>query len=385
MLNRFRDDAVIGFSDLDLRVYTSRLLGEVADLVLHGGGNTSLKVDDVLYVKGSGWDLATITEDGFSPVKLSTLIELANLDSLSDSDMVNYQKKALIKDAPNPSIEAIVHAILPYKFIDHTHSDAIVTITNTPKAKEILFELFGETIIIVDYVKPGFDLAKAIQKVIKDVNLEKVEAIILLNHGVFTFSNSAKDSYSKMVDIVTKAEKYLQNYEPKLLDFEFKSCDESKIKEAILEIYGTDYLFETLQNSLIQAFSNLKNLKESLELGTLTPEHVIRIKRKPLITTIDTIKQDLNNYIQDYKDYFFRNKKDEIMLEPFPKWIVIRDCGAVFVGKSEKEIKIIKDIALHNAKAILIANSISNWKALDEKEMFAIEYWELEQMKLKAK
>lgn len=134
-------------SDLELRVFTSNLLGRSDELVLHGGGNTSVKSkvsgEDILYVKGSGWDLVSIEKEGFAPVKLDTLIEMAKLDSLSDSDMVSQQKAAMIdKSAPNPSVEAILHAIIPFKFVDHTHADAVVTISNNTNGIENIKKFF---------------------------------------------------------------------------------------------------------------------------------------------------------------------------------------------------------------------------------------------------
>ena len=142
--NRFNAKEAEGLDDLGMRVYTSRLLGADQDLVLHGGGNTSVKIDDLLYVKGSGWDLGSIEKEGFSPAKMDALLSLLEYDTLSDSDMVRYQKEALTdKSAPNPSIEAILHALIPYKFVDHTHADAIVTISNTVNGKTLIESLLS--------------------------------------------------------------------------------------------------------------------------------------------------------------------------------------------------------------------------------------------------
>ncbi|MGI9543264.1 MAG: class II aldolase/adducin family protein, partial [Cyclobacteriaceae bacterium] len=190
---------------LKLRVYTSRLLGQEEDLVLHGGGNTSVKVseknifgqdEDILYVKGSGWDLGTIEEAGFAPVKMSTLLQMAQLDALNDMDMVKNQRAAMTNpSAPNPSVEAILHAIIPYTYVDHTHADAVVTISNTADGPQRIKDLFGDKLLIVPYVMPGFTLAQEIYKMTKDIDWDEIEGMILLNHGVFTFNNDAKLSY----------------------------------------------------------------------------------------------------------------------------------------------------------------------------------------------
>ena len=218
MRNKWNDEDAnkLGNNLLKLRVYSSQLLGREEDLVLHGGGNTSVKTketnifgdeEDIIYVKGSGWDLATIEEAGFAPVKLNTLLQMAELDQLTDVEMVNYQRTAMTNpSAPNPSVEAILHAIIPYTFVDHTHADAVVTISNTSNGEERIEELFGNNMLIVPYVMPGFLLAKKIFKLTRNTDWKKIEGMILLNHGVFTFHNDAKVSYEKMIETVTKAE-----------------------------------------------------------------------------------------------------------------------------------------------------------------------------------
>ena len=161
--------------DIALRVYTSRLIGADPSLVLHGGGNTSVKSVttnavgeeiNVLYVKGSGWDLDTLEPPGLPGVQLDHLIKLRNLDCLSDEDMVNEQRTHLLDaTSPNPSVETLLHAFLPHKFIDHSHADSILVIANQPNAKSLCKNIYGETMGIVPYIMPGFDLAKAAAEV----------------------------------------------------------------------------------------------------------------------------------------------------------------------------------------------------------------------------
>ena len=209
-------------SSLARRVYTSRLLGQDPSLVLHGGGNTSVKIteknlvnqdEEILYVKGSGWDLEFIEEAGFSPVRMSHMLQLSKLDSLSDPQMVNELKTQLTdSSAPSPSVETILHAALPFKFVDHTHADAVVTITNTANGVERINEIYGESVVIIPYVMPGFDLAKEVVKIFSEQFSEKTEGMILMNHGIFTFGNSAKESYDRMIKLVSKAEDYLMTH-----------------------------------------------------------------------------------------------------------------------------------------------------------------------------
>ncbi|MBE9562926.1 MAG: class II aldolase/adducin family protein, partial [Proteobacteria bacterium] len=221
MNNLWNDSEASNYQDdLAVRVYTSRLLGQESALVLHGGGNTSVKSsatnifgesEELLYVKGSGWDLATIEPAGFAPVKLSVLKQMAKLSELSDLDMVQTQRSAMTNpSAPNPSVEAILHAIIPFKYVDHTHADAVVTITNTADGMERIKQIYGNRILIVPYVMPGFVLAKQVYDITKNVDWNQLEGMILLNHGVFTFADNAKTSYTNMVNLVTEAENYLQ-------------------------------------------------------------------------------------------------------------------------------------------------------------------------------
>ena len=188
-------------TDLDLRVYTSRLLGQDSSLVLHGGGNTSVKstatnlfgeVEDILYVKGSGWDLATIEAEGFAPVKMEMLLKMAELKELNDPDMVKYQRLAMTNpSAPNPSVEAILHAIIPFKFVDHTHTDAVVTITNTEGGEDKIKKLYGDKVLIIPYIMPGFVLAKLIYDMTRDIDWSKLEGMVLMNHGLFKIGRAS--------------------------------------------------------------------------------------------------------------------------------------------------------------------------------------------------
>ncbi|MEW8430761.1 MAG: bifunctional aldolase/short-chain dehydrogenase, partial [gamma proteobacterium symbiont of Ctena orbiculata] len=207
-------------SELALRVYTSRLLGSDPSLVLHGGGNTSVKIseknlfdetEEILYVKGSGWDLASIEAPGFTPVRMNHLLKLAQLESLSDSEMVNQLKTHQTRaTAPTASVEAILHAVLPYKYVDHTHADAIVTLTNTPRGEEIIRQLYGDRVVIIPYVMPGFDLAKSVARLFPCSAHEETQGMVLMNHGLFTFGDSAQLAYERMIQLVDEAERHLQ-------------------------------------------------------------------------------------------------------------------------------------------------------------------------------
>lgn len=243
MKNLWNDnDAKSYKSDLALRVYTSNLLGQSDELVLHGGGNTSVKStidgEDILYVKGSGWDLVSIKEEGFPAVKLDTLLDMSQLETLSDIDMVNGQKEAMIdKSSPNPSVEAILHALIPYKFVDHTHADAVVTISNSNSGIENISKIYPN-FLIVPYVMPGFILAQTIHNMTKDnFDWKKCEGIILHNHGIFTFDNDSKNSYSKMIDAVSLAENFLNtNANIEIKNINFRDFDTSVFTSEFMNI-----------------------------------------------------------------------------------------------------------------------------------------------------
>ena len=387
MKNLWNDKEAQKFNnDLDLRVYSSNILGKNDELVLHGGGNTSVKIDDILYVKGSGWDLVSIKAEGFASVNLEGLKQMAKLKKLSDKDMVSKQKELMInKSAPNPSVEAILHSIIPFKFVDHTHADSIVTITNSKNGEEYIKKLYPN-FLIVPYIMPGFILAQKIYQMSKDLDWEECDGIILHNHGIFTFDNDAKKSYTKMINSVTIAEDFLDKFAK--LDLEKKNRLEMvnfRDLKIILEKIKGYKLFMIHNNSILaQYFATQKDLKSFVSRGVLTPEHILRTKRVPLILNQnDNIEEVVKKYQDDYLDYFKKFVKDEIMLNSAPNWIVVENIGIISLGKNEKEAKIIADINEHTIKAILRADMLGGFESISLKDSFDMEYWELEQMKLK--
>lgn len=368
-------------SDLDLRVYTSNLLGRSDELVLHGGGNTSVKSivdgEEILYVKGSGWDLVSIKTKGFAPVKMSTLLEMAQLKNLSDTDMVAKQKEAMIdKTAPNPSVEAILHALIPFKVVDHTHADAIVTISNSKNGVKHIEKLFPN-FLIVSYVMPGFILAQKIHEMTKgDFDWDACEGIILHHHGIFTFDDDAKKSYDKMIEAVTKAEKFLDEYAlVDLVEVKAKTFDVDDLK--------IDKFMHINQTSLALHYASLENLRASVTRGVLTPEHIIRTKRIPLVIEDGDAEDALKHFKVAYETYFNAYKRDEIMLDPNPKYAVIQDFGVVSFGKTQKEADVINDVVSHTMMAVLRADKLGGYQSISISDSFDMEYWELEQAKLK--
>jgi len=390
MTNLYNENDTKDFkTDLDYRVYTSQLLGRSDELVLHGGGNTSVKsvVEDteVLYVKGSGWDLVTIEPQGFPAVELQFLKDMARLTELSDSDMVDAQRKAMLdKSAPNPSVEAILHAIIPFKFVDHTHADAIVTITNNDFGKYNIEELFPN-FLVVDYIMPGFILAHTIYKLTRDIDWDKCEGIILLNHGIFTFDDDPKKSYDKMIDAVSKAEEFLDDSANLVIEkyMPRATLDIQKLQEIISEAKGYDAVIKVNQSPLALHYASQRNLQQKTTKGVLTPEHIIRTKRVPLILEDDDIQKAIDSYKDEYIAYYEEFKKDEVCLNPAPNWAVVKNFGTVSFGKTQKEANIIEDVNNHTMRAVLRADILGGFQSISLKDSFEMEYWELEQAKLK--
>ncbi len=387
---------------LALRVYTSRLLGSDPSLVLHGGGNTSVKAtapdifgdeEEVLYVKGSGWDLATIEAPGFAPVRLDALRRMATLEDLSDSAMVTAQRAALTDPyAPNPSVEAILHAIIPFRFVDHSHADAVVALTNTPDGEALVRDLYGPKMLIVPYVMPGFILARKIYEMTLDTDWDALSGMILLNHGVFTFDDDARKSYERHIEIVTIAEGYIGT---RLGDIEkggdgppggsVRLQDLARLRKAVSEARGQATLASLDDSAPVRDFSALSGASELATRGLLTPDHVIRTKRVPLVVSGEGAEKDAADYASAYCDYFARHTDGTLArLDVAPRWALWPGQGSVAFGASPKEIGVIDDIKRHTLRAIGWAEALGGWQPLGEEEIFAIEYWELEQAKLKS-
>ena len=392
-----QEAAKAGDDVLALRVYSSRLLGAEPDLVLHGGGNTSVKdrrpdffggETDVIFVKGSGWDLATIEASGFAPVRMAPLLKMAELAELSDTDMVREQRAAMTDpDAPTPSIEAILHALIPGKFVDHTHADAVVALTNTPDGEQRVRDLYGERVLVVPYVMPGFVLAKTIHEMTRGIDWTSLDGMVLMSHGIFTWGEDAKSSYDQMIDLVTKAEGAHAGCQLASADAVESDGDLlalAEIRKAASEQRGHAVLARWDRSSDAVGFSSLDRVHELATRGPLTPDHVIRTKRTAAILGGDEPEAGIGAFADDYREYFERNGDDSLtMLDPSPRWAVWKGKGTLAFETSIKGAQIVTDLVEHTRKGIQWGEALGGWQALPEKDIFDIEYWELEQAKLK--
>jgi rhamnose utilization protein RhaD (predicted bifunctional aldolase and dehydrogenase)/NAD(P)-dependent dehydrogenase (short-subunit alcohol dehydrogenase family) len=404
MRSRWSDKAAAEYpGPLGLRVYTSRLLGAETALVMHGGGNTSVKLTepdlfgqpvDLLYVKGSGSDLDAITEQGFAPVRLDHLLRLAQLDELTDAQMAEHLRLACTRaDAPAPSVEAILHAILPARYVDHTHADAVLSITNTPSGRKRIEELYGDRVVVIDYVMPGFALARRCAQEFPARRSEATVGMILMNHGVFSFGETAREAYELMIELVTMAEEYLQSCGAWVLPTVGESPDELRarrkstaaaraaVRAEISTHARSPMILTTTCTPRTAAFLARDDHAELAARGPLTPDHVIRTKRVPLIG------RDVAAYATEYERYFERNANRSrlplTMLDPAPRVVVDRELGVMTAGRTARDAVIAADIVTHTLDAIERATLLDEWQALGEGHLFDVEYWELEQAKLK--
>lgn len=397
MKSRWNNQEANNFKDnpLRLRVYTSRLLGLETSLVLHGGGNTSVKalvkdafgdMQEVLYIKGSGWDLATIEEAGFAAVKLQALKRMASFESLSDSNMVSLQRASMLDpNAPNPSVEAILHAIIPFKYVDHSHADAIVTLTNTPNGRRYIEEIYGPEILIVPYVMPGFLLAKKIFELTKNINWKTCKGFVLLNHGLFTFADNAKASYEQHIDLVNQAENFIKSKRIKLAQKHatpFSLEQLAKIRKAVSTTQQSAVVVHVKNDRHSVGFAHLPNVVAIGTKGTLTPDHVIRTKPIPVVIQSEP-EVAIKKYADDYTKYFDRHNKAKLkILDKAPRWAIWPKIGLLTFGRSYQEALITSDIIDHTISSIQVAERLGGWKVLSQRDIFEMEYWELEQAKL---
>ena len=379
-------------------MYSSRLLGREPALVLHGGGNTSVKLNEtnllgeeeaLLYVKGSGADLEHIEASGFSPLRLDPLLKLATLPALSDPEMVNALRTQMTRaDAPTPSVEAILHAILPYRFVDHTHADAVLAVMNSRDGEARIREIYGDSVVIVPYVMPGFDLARAVTERFPAAAGPMTTGMILLHHGVFTFGNTARESYERMIDLVTRAEDYLAKHNawnisaPAVTPVPVPRRRElATLRHEVSRVAGFPLILSAHTDSRSLAYVRRDDLAKLTQQGPATPDHAIRTKRLPLLG------QDVSAYENAYRKYFSaysaQAKQPKTMLDPAPRVLLDPELGVCTLGRSAKEAAIVHDIYSHTMDIQLRAARLGGYQALSPKDIFDVEYWDLEQAKLK--
>ncbi|MCZ6834931.1 MAG: bifunctional aldolase/short-chain dehydrogenase [Planctomycetota bacterium] len=398
-------------------VYASRLLGQNPKLVLHGGGNTSVKTKmldvtgqeiDVVCVKGSGWDLGDIEPQGLPALRLEALCAVAQVDTLSDEDMVNALRCNLLNNAaPTPSVETLLHATLPYKFVLHTHANAVVSLTDQPDGEQLSRELYGDLVTHIPYVMPGFVLAKAV------LNAKcgpRHQGMILINHGVFSFGETARQAYDIMIDLVTRAEERLAENRKSVesIRFPIENIAGPELISPILRgatalhddatpAPARPFIVMHRTNDRIRDYLARPDLDRISQIGVATPDHVIRTKQLPvlleapapnaLVDFATKTRASIDAYTDAYGAYFQRHDQafpgQRDMLDPMPRVVLVRGSGLYTLGKTTQEANVIADLAETTMDVITDAEAIGRYVPVDEAQTFEVEYWSLEQAKLK--
>jgi rhamnose utilization protein RhaD (predicted bifunctional aldolase and dehydrogenase)/NAD(P)-dependent dehydrogenase (short-subunit alcohol dehydrogenase family) len=406
-----------GSEDLALRVYTARLLGGDPRLVLHGGGNVSVKTvlpdllgdrTEVLCVKGSGCDMATLAPAGLPAVRLAPLRRLRERDALPDADMVRIQRANLIDPgAPNPSVEALLHAFLPHKFVDHTHAAAILSLADQPDGAERITDLYGGKIGVVPYVMPGFGLAKQATEIFAAE--PGVEGLVLLKHGLFSFGETARQSYERMIAIVSRAEERLtRGRKPvftagKLPERIACAAEVAPILRGACALHDpavpgahTRFILDFRTGPAIRNFVDGGELSRYAVAGVATPDHTIRTKNYPLIAAAPAAGQlgefagstraAVERFTTEYRAYFARNggtsRPGRREIDPAPRVVLVPGVGLFGLGRTAHDARIAADIAESWVATVTDAEAIGRFESLSEAELFAVEYWSLEQAKL---
>lgn len=411
-------DAERGFGeDVALCAYASRLLGSERHLVLHGGGNTSVKTIatdvfgatiDVLCVKGSGHDLSHIEPEGMPAVRLQPFLKLRARATLSDEDLVSFQRGNLIDStAPNPSVEMLLHAFLPHKYIVHTHANAVLALSDQPDGEKICRDVYDGRVAIVPYLMPGFTLAKKVIEVHEAH--PKVIGLVLHKHGVVGFGETAREAYARMIELVTLAEKHIEGRSNRA--FAIVSWPHSPARAADVApiLRGLAALSVNPEDGTYRRFvATFRNGARALDYvngaelarygqqGVVTPDHVIRTKPKPIILPppeadrLDRFAEAARAAFQDYKtayrEYFARNnaalavKKTE--LDPAPRVALVPGLGIFTFGWTARDARIAADIAEATIEVVTDAERIGRFESLSERDVFDMEYWSLEQAKL---
>lgn len=401
--------------ELALRVYTTRLLGGDPRLVLHGGGNTSVKLETtdlvgdtwpVLHVKGSGWDMGVIEPQGLPAVKMAPLLKARALPRLSDEDMVALQRANLIDPAsPNPSVETLLHAFLPHRFVDHTHSTAILALVDQEDSEAICRDILGPKMGFVPYIMPGFDLAKAAADVFDQDR--SVEGLILDKHGIFTFGDTAQEAYERMIHYVSLAEaavaaKTKTSPAPASPPAPLATAAQiaPMLRGAVAVDQGEgrfDRMVSDFRSSpAILEFLRSPRLEQLARIGVSTPDLSIRIKTGPMVLPApaadtldgyaDVIREKVSAFADDYRHYFQSNDaRDDVkrtMLDPMPRLTLIPGIGMFGHGRTLKDARIASDVGEMWIEAVRGAEAIGAFRPLSHEELFKLEYWSLEQAKL---
>jgi rhamnose utilization protein RhaD (predicted bifunctional aldolase and dehydrogenase)/NAD(P)-dependent dehydrogenase (short-subunit alcohol dehydrogenase family) len=400
--------------DLALLVYATRLLGRDRNLVVHGGGNTSLKAKtpdllgeeaEVIYIKASGADMAEIEPAGLPAVRLAPLRALRARDAIADPELVVFERANLIDPAaPNPSVEIMLHAFLPHKFVAHTHARAVLSVIDQPDGEQKCAKVFGSRLAFVPYLMPGFGLAKKAIEVFERLNPS--DGLILSKHGIVTFGADAREAYERMIEMVTLAEDFLERNR-KTGAAAAARRDAERLAAIAPIIRGAcsqkDDRMEGAWRRLILEFRNGTAVLNALaadvarlrEGGVATPDHTLRTKNWPLVlphaepgklADFETAtRKAAEKFVVHYRDYFARHNKrvggGKIELDALPRIALVPGLGVFGLGRTKQDAVIAADIAEEWMAVVTDAERTGRFESISEADMFDVEYWSLEQAK----
>ncbi|MBZ0096173.1 MAG: class II aldolase/adducin family protein [Sulfuricella sp.] len=378
-------------SELALRAYTSRLLGGEKALVMYGGGNTSVKLqengEDILYVKGSGADLAHVTEKDFAPVRLAAVRSLIERDAMSNAEMGAHFRAALTNpQAPRPSIETILHAALPFKWVEHTHADAILAVADTDHGERHIRAAFGDAVVIVPYRHSGFELAKACHEAFLRETTAKTIGMVLMHHGIFAFGSSARESYERMIALVTRAEDYLKSRGAWDIPLRFPPAQPASsqdmlalaaLRRDISHAAGFPLVTTLSSDPMSLAFARRPDLESLSQRGPATPQHAIFTKRVPMIG------RDVTAFSAAYRRYLAENAPEQAARLPdaAPRIALDPAWGLISAGITPFYADAAAEIYRHSMKIQSRAEALEAYASLPPREVLAaeIEYGGFEQ------
>lgn len=401
--------------DLALRVYTSRLLGGDPSLVLHGGGNTSVKTVvrdlagdpvEVLHVKGSGSDLSAIGPEGFPACRLAPLLRYCQLSSMTDEEMVaGLRSQMLDPGSPTPSVEALLHAFLPGRFVDHTHADAVLAVQDQPNARDLAEEIWGPSFLFIPYVMPGFVLARRVADLAS--SFVGIQGLILEQHGIFTWGDTARESYERMIAGVVAAETWRAASRPPTVmpttpapDPAARHAAQRQLAPLVRGVLashagGRHFITSWRDDPAILALTGRPDGPDLTARGTVTPDHVIRTKPRPLwlpplagdaTSPRNAIQSAVAEYANWYRQYVARGMSRVghplTPLDPLPRVILVPGVGALTVGRTLADALVAGDIFARAAAVMQEAESVGCYHPVSEADLFDMEYWSLEQAKL---
>jgi len=413
MKSRWTDQDARGLEGLDVLVYTSRLIGMDTRLVVWGGGNSSVKVKGtdhvghpirILWMKGSGSDMRTITQRQFTPLRLDDLLPLAKREEMTDDEMVAYQSKSVLEPgSPKPSIETLLHAFIPRTHIYHTHADAICALTDTPNSEEIIRKVYGSQVAVIPYSRPGFLLSKRTGEAY--ARNPGLQAIILDKHGLITWGETAKEAYLETIRMITRAERFIADHRKRSrvrigsgrrAELERRSVA-AALAPGIRGEIGRDRRMVLLYDDdpEVLQFVNHPKAPSISQIGPFTPDHLMHTKPWPLFIpnripgrgALERIKAEIpkafERFRKRYIAYFNRFKTPGVsMLDPSPRVILVPGVGMFTTGKDRRACRIARDIYRHTLGVIQDSSAVSSYVSLASRELCDFEYWPMENFKL---